>query len=68
MYDDEIPKKEAIILDLSAESSELAITGSIRPGLIPKAIFDYLNPRKRVSFYMDSKIKNVSAATLSGDV
>lgn len=68
VYDDEIPKKEAIILDLSAESSELAITGSIRPGLIPKAIFDYLNPRKRVSFYMDSKIKNVSAATLSGDV
>ena len=58
VYDGEIPKEDAIILDLADESSDISITGSIRPGLLPKAIFDYLNPRKRVNYYFDSKSKS----------
>ncbi len=58
VYDEEIPKEDAIILDLSVESKELGINGSIRPGLLPRAIFDYLNPRKRINYYVDSKSKN----------
>ena len=58
VYDAEIPKEDAIILDLADESSDISITGSIRPGLLPKAIFDYLNPRKRVNYYFDSKSKS----------
>jgi putative nucleotidyltransferase with HDIG domain len=57
VYDAEIPKEDAIILDLADESSDIAISGSIRPGLLPKVIFDYLNPRKRVNYYFDSKSK-----------
>jgi putative nucleotidyltransferase with HDIG domain len=57
VYDAEIPKDDAIILDLSDESQELAITASIRPGLLPRSIFDYLNPRKRVNYYFDSQSK-----------
>ncbi len=57
VYDAEIPKEDAIILDLADETSDISISGSIRPGLLPKLIFDYLNPRKRVNYYFDSKSK-----------
>jgi hypothetical protein len=61
VYDAEIPKEDAIILDLSEEGADLSITASIRPGLLPKVIFDYLNPRKRVNYYFDSKSKHSSS-------
>jgi len=66
VYDDEIPKEDAIIIDLSAESKELGITSSIRPGLLPRAIYDYLNPRKRVNYYVDSKAKKDSSSAVAG--
>jgi len=57
VYDADIPKEDAIILDLAEEGSDLSISASIRPGVLPKAIFDYLNPRKRVNYYFDSSSK-----------
>jgi len=59
VYDDEIPKEDAIIIDLASESKDLAISACIRPSLLPRAIFDYLNPRKRVNYYVDSQSKNL---------
>lgn len=61
VYDADIPKEDAIILDLAEEGSDLSITSSIRPGVLPKAIFDYLNPRKRVNYYFESKTNNAAA-------
>lgn len=55
VYDADIPKEDAIILDLAEEGSDLSINASIRPGVLPKAIFNYLNPCKRVNYYVDSK-------------
>jgi putative nucleotidyltransferase with HDIG domain len=55
VYDPEIPKDSAIILDLAEESSDLSVTASIRPGQLPRAIFDYLSPRKRVTYYFDAQ-------------
>jgi len=66
VYDDEIPKEDAIILDLSAENKELAINSSIRPGLLPRPIYEYLNPRKRVNYYVDSKSKNDKPSLVGG--
>jgi len=66
VYDDEIPKEDAIILDLSAENKELAIIASIRPGLLPRAIYDYLNPRKRINYYVDSKSKKDKPSPVGG--
>jgi hypothetical protein len=63
VYDAEIPKEDAIILDLAEESNELSITGSIRPGLLPRAIFNYLNPRKRVTYYSDAQPKKAQGNT-----
>lgn len=66
VYDAEIPKEDAIILDLAEENKELSISASIRPGLLPRAIFNYLNPRKRVNYYFDSQSKKTQGGPLPG--
>jgi putative nucleotidyltransferase with HDIG domain len=53
VYDAGIPKHEALILDLN-EESDVNITRAIRPAMLPAAVFDYLSPRKRVSYYFDA--------------
>jgi putative nucleotidyltransferase with HDIG domain len=53
LYDPSIPKNEAIILDMEDES-DLNITRAIKPAQLPKAVFEYLNPRRRVSYYFDA--------------
>jgi putative nucleotidyltransferase with HDIG domain len=63
IYDAEIPKESPIILDLAEEAADLGITASIKPGQLPRAIFDYLNPRKRVTYYFDSKSASPKNAT-----
>jgi hypothetical protein len=54
VYDDSIAREEAIILDLAAESHDLVICSSVRPGSLPRVVLDYLNPRKKVNYYVDS--------------
>lgn len=52
IYDPAIPKREAVILDLEAEP-ELQVVKSIHPTQLPQEIFDYLNPRKRMTYFFD---------------
>ncbi len=52
IYDAEVPKHEAIIIDLDTEP-DISISQAIRPAQLPKAIYDYLSPRKRISYYFD---------------
>lgn len=60
VFDSHVPKEEAIMLDLDKES-DLNISKAIRPGLLPRNVYEYLNPRKRVSYYFDSKQKSGSS-------
>ena len=53
IYDEAIPKKEAIILSLE-DDPDLKIVKSIRPGLLSREIYDYLSLRNRVTYYFDS--------------
>ncbi len=53
IYDAGVPKDEAILVDMERET-ELAIIKSIRPSEVSKAIYAYLSPRKRISYYADS--------------
>lgn len=53
LYNADIPKSEAIILDLSDEP-DINISRAIRPALLPTAVYDYLSPRRRVSYYFDA--------------
>jgi putative nucleotidyltransferase with HDIG domain len=52
VYDPEVPKDEAIILDLERET-ELNISKSLRPGQLPQDIYNYLSPRQHVTYYFD---------------
>ncbi len=53
VYDADIPKSEALILDL-ADEPDINISRAIRPAQLPPAVFDYLSPRRRVSYYFDA--------------
>lgn len=53
LYDERVPKEEAILLDLEQET-EINITKALRPGLLPPATYAYLSPRKRVTYFFDS--------------
>lgn len=53
VYDPEIPREEALLLDLST-APEINITRAIRPSLLPPEVFEYLSPSKRATYFFDS--------------
>lgn len=52
VYDPEVSKEDGAIICLEQEP-ELKITKSLRPSHLPREIYQYLNPRKRVAYYFD---------------
>jgi putative nucleotidyltransferase with HDIG domain len=61
LYDAEIPKEEAILLDMEFET-DVNIARAIRPAQLPREIYNYLSPRKQVSYYFDASVPNKSVA------
>ncbi|MDD2880791.1 MAG: DUF3391 domain-containing protein [Rhodoferax sp.] len=53
VYDADVPKDEAILLDMERET-EFNIAKAIRPAQVPREVYNYLSPRKRISYYFDS--------------
>jgi len=53
IYDPAVPKEEAVSIDLEKEP-DLNIIKAIRPIQLPAAVYDYLSPRKRVTYYFDA--------------
>jgi putative nucleotidyltransferase with HDIG domain len=53
VYDAGIPKEDAILIDMDRES-EFNIAKAIRPSQVPREVYNYLSPRKRVSYYFDA--------------
>ena len=53
VYDADIPKEEAMLLDL-AQTTEFNIAKAIRPAQVPREVYNYLSPRKRMSYYFDA--------------
>lgn len=52
IYDPDVPKHEAIVVDLEQEP-DVAIARAIKPQQLPPVIFEYLAPRKRISYFFD---------------
>jgi len=52
VYDPEVPKSEAIILHLE-DDPDLVISKTCRPNQLPSEVFDYLSPRRRVTYFYD---------------
>lgn len=53
VYDAGVPKHEAPMLDLDRESG-VSIARTLRPALLPPAVYAYLSPRKRITYFFDS--------------
>jgi len=53
VYDPTVPRQEAILLDLEDEL-DVNISRAIRPGALLPEVFDYLSPRRRVSYFFDA--------------
>jgi len=54
IYDPSVPKSEAIILDLIHEPI-LDITASLKPGQLTPEVYEYLSPRKRMTYFFDTQ-------------
>jgi putative nucleotidyltransferase with HDIG domain len=52
VYDPEVPKSEAIILHLE-DDPDMVISKTCRPNQLPSEVFDYLSPRRRVTYFYD---------------
>ena len=52
VYDPNIPKDEAMMLDLEHET-QINISKALRPVQLPAAVYEYLSPRKRVTYFFD---------------
>lgn len=50
IYSAEIPKEDAVIVDMSSHG-ELTIRKSLRPAQLSAEAFEYLNPRERISYF-----------------
>lgn len=61
VYQPGVPREEAIMVDMDRES-DLNIVRSIKPVQVPKEIYSYLSPRKRVSYYFDASKPGQGAA------
>lgn len=53
VYDSDIPKEEAITINLETEP-DVNIARAVKPAQLSRAVFDYLSPRKRISYFFDS--------------
>jgi putative nucleotidyltransferase with HDIG domain len=54
IYDADVPKEEAILVDMDSET-EVNIAKAIRPAQLPPQVYNYLSPRKHVSYYFDAR-------------
>lgn len=54
LYDPAVPKEEALLLNM-AEEPELSIVATLRPAQLAPEVFDYLNPRSRISYYSEGR-------------
>ncbi len=53
VFDAAIPKDEAMLLDMDRET-EFNIAKAIRPNQVPRDVYNYLSPRRRISYYFDA--------------
>lgn len=54
IYDRQVPRERAILVELESEP-EVTISRALKPDQLPKPVYDYLSPRRRVTYYFDSE-------------
>jgi len=64
VHDAQIPAKEALILDLS-EDPDISILKSLRPSQLSPEVYAYLNPRSRVTYFLNTNETNPLSPIIS---
>ena len=54
IYDPAVPRERAILVELESEP-EVSISRALKPEQLPKPLYDYLAPRRRLTYYFDSE-------------
>ncbi len=54
MHDPKVSKEDAPMIDLEQETG-INISKALRPVQLPAEVFDYLSPRKRVTYFFDAE-------------
>lgn len=54
IYDPQVPRDKAILVELESEP-EVSISRALKPQQLPQPIYDYLAPRRRLTYYFDSE-------------
>jgi len=61
LHDRLIKRQEPLIVDLREEPS-IHINACLRPNQLPAEVLHYLNPRQRISYFLDAKLLNLPHA------
>ena len=56
LYDASVPAHEAIMMNLEEEST-VSIAKGLRPSILPPAVYAYLSPRKRITYFFDAELR-----------
>lgn len=54
IYDPAVPRERAILVELESEP-EVTISRALKPDQLPAPIFEYLAPRRRLTYYFDAE-------------
>lgn len=55
VHEPEVPADEALVVDLERHP-EIGIQRAIKPVQLPRAVFDYLSPRKRMCYFFERSL------------
>lgn len=53
LYDTTIPKQQAAVVNLKRDLDD-SVDRTLRPSTLPKPIYDYLSPRKHISYFVEN--------------
>jgi putative nucleotidyltransferase with HDIG domain len=59
IYDRFVPRERGILVELERET-DVTISRAIKPDLLPKPVYDYLAPQRRMTYYFDSESRNAA--------
>ena len=65
MLHDPLVRREAARIVNLAEELEMSVKACLRPNQLPKDALDYLNPRKRLSYYMGAELPHNEVSSSS---
>ncbi len=52
LYDPDVPREEALLVNM-ADEPDLSVVATLRPASLSREVFEYLNPRSRISYFAD---------------